>query len=184
MNAPAGGAHRVGGSRLSGLCGTLSSQCIAVRARTASSPMRTTGMTDAAPLTPHRRTARKRRSVWPAGSTFFSHDKDNRSTLGRPRHEGRGNRGDGRMLATRNRRRSPLWRHGSAGRWNRLHPTFAGLGENGGRRACRPGLRQGNATSRLSVEHLNMQHLETRQFRKHYAANRKRNRDRACKKFQ
>ena len=28
-----------------------------------------------------------------------------------------------------------------------------------------------------------MQHLETRQFRKHYAANRKRNRDRACKKF-
>ena len=28
-----------------------------------------------------------------------------------------------------------------------------------------------------------MQHIETRQLRKHYAANRKRNRDRACKKF-
>ena len=28
-----------------------------------------------------------------------------------------------------------------------------------------------------------MPHLETRQLRKHYAANRKRNRERACKKF-
>jgi hypothetical protein len=32
-------------------------------------------------------------------------------------------------------------------------------------------------------EHLNMQHSETRQLRKHYAANRKRNRERAAKKF-